>query len=124
MIPLDIEHESPSSVSGQTFACLKLWAAVMELAVLDFRRGGADIKRSAKYYIFLDQGTHVGSFNWICLLFDRDPNTVREAVYPDWRREFFQKGGVPKPVYKKPKADFVWTSAGAAIEIPKIGVAA
>jgi len=119
MIALDLEYEEPTFLCDQTLACLRLWAAVLYLAITDFRRGKDDTRKGAVQYLFFDDSIRVGSFSWICLLFNRDPNVTREHIYPGWRRDIL--GQRPKPQLHVRKSDFYWAGQGAVPNIPVLG---
>lgn len=122
---IELENDEKSyAASEQTLACLRLWAAVLEVAINDFRRGGKDLKDSAMHYIFKDNEVRTGSFSWICLLFNRDPNTTREYIFPNWRKDILHQVPKPRRYVHRVKPDFTWTASGITIEIPQFGVTA
>ena len=125
MIALDAEYEnSTGHMCDQTVACMKLWVAVAELAISDFRKGGHELKRSAVHYLFMDKSQHVGSFTWICTLFGKDVNVMREILFPGWRRDILKEAPKPQLHVPKRKPDFKWTPTGVSISIPSFGEAA
>lgn len=71
MNPDVVETSIPLNVRGE----MKLWAAVMVKGVDDYHSGD----RSANYWFWSDD-YHVGSFNWLCDLFNADPDYIRNRV--------------------------------------------
>jgi hypothetical protein len=72
--------------SDETLACLRLWIAVMAMAVLDVGRF-RDATRPREKRIFEetvswieDDAFAVGSFRWLCELLGFDPPKAREAI--------------------------------------------
>lgn len=52
-----------------------LWAAVLMQAVEDYKEGDLD----ARFYLTKDDD-HAGSFNWICSMFDVEPDYIRHKL--------------------------------------------
>ncbi|MBF0477096.1 MAG: hypothetical protein HQK59_14970 [Deltaproteobacteria bacterium] len=52
-----------------------LWAAVLMQAVEDYKEGDLD----ARFYLTKDDD-NTGSFNWICSMFDVEPDYIRNKL--------------------------------------------
>ena len=54
-----------------------LWAAVMSDGILGAAKGFyGDTRYEAELNWFLSEDTHVGSFKWLCDVFDLDPHSA------------------------------------------------
>lgn len=79
---------------------LSLWASVLELAINDYTLGMMQGGKrtdfySAKEWIFCGDKKAVNSFNNICLLFNLDSDSVREALLKDPISVRFRLAGKP-----------------------------
>lgn len=66
--------------AGTDRACKALWASVMRQAILDLRAGFVEGEK-ARYW-FLSDATGPGSFLFICLNLNLDPEKGRNSLGP------------------------------------------
>lgn len=90
-VNIDVDFDS-LSVDPQIQACLRLWAAKLVLHVRDYADSIAwqkqkrtnFVREPTHYYtarIWINSdANHIGSFVWVCELFDIDPNYAKRRI--------------------------------------------
>jgi hypothetical protein len=82
-----------NQLDQQTRNCLRLWAVVFRGGLLDYARL-IKTYRSTKHAAVISSRLHmwfwsddegVQSFNWMCRLFDMEPDTARNLFMKRWR---------------------------------------
>lgn len=87
LIPLDEEHLTAPSLDHETRACLRLWAASFAEKIRAFvlERANREFNGVWHYWLLVEQDVYPGSFLWLCALFGRDPDAVRNSILMRWR---------------------------------------
>ena len=74
-------------INQQTKACKSLWAAVFHDGILGAAKCFyGDDRLRAEYNWFLDNNRYVGSFVWLCDVFDLDPWQARMTARDKFRQ--------------------------------------
>lgn len=87
----DLDELIPLELDKETHACLKLWASKLEAHIKDFSKGPYDNEfyEHSNWWIFKDLDETVGSFTWVCQIFDIDTGALRKHVYKSATGEDF-----------------------------------
>lgn len=89
-----IEENSPDTSALTPY--LRLWAAKLLMHKKDYDRIHTRGPRSyatkkAEHWFFIDDSHAVGTFAWICAIFNKDVDLVRTRIQPKWRTMYRNK---------------------------------
>ena len=74
-------------INQQNRACRALWAAVFNDGLLGAAKGHfGDMRCTTELNWFISEDTHVGSFDWLCEVFDLDPLMARMTARGKFRQ--------------------------------------
>lgn len=84
----DVEGQD-EQIAEVSRGCVELWADVLRLGILDLHGRGRQLSpkqrrtasKAAAAWVRSDS-REVGSFTWLCILFDFDADSIRAAVLP------------------------------------------